>query len=82
MTSAPKASLTREDVAHMCGDIPDWKVAAIEKNGASAVELELALAWAYGESDVAGEARLPLKGRAAELYEILVGDEEAWQGNR
>jgi len=82
MTSDPKASLTREDVAHMCGDIPDWKVAAIEKSGANAEELELALAWAYGGNAVAGEARLPLKGRAAQLYEILVGDEEAWEGNR
>jgi hypothetical protein len=82
MTPAPKAPLTREDVAHMCGDIPDWKVAAIEKSGANAEELELALAWTYGESDVAGEARLPLTGLAAQVYEILVGDEEAWEGNR
>ena len=44
MTSAPKAPLTAEDVVHMCGDIPDWKVAAILKSGANAEELELALA--------------------------------------
>ena len=77
MTPAPKAPLTREDVAHMCGDIPDWKIAAIEKSSANAQELALALAWTYGESDVSGEARLPLTGLAAQVYEILVGDEEA-----
>ena len=82
MTPDPKSSLTLEDVRHLCGDIPDWKVAAIEKSGANAEELELALAWAYGESDVTGEARLPLTGLAAQLYEILIGDEEAWEGNR
>ena len=37
---------------------------------------------AYVESDIAGEARLPLTGRAAQLHEILVGDEETWEGDR
>ncbi len=82
MTSDPTSSLTHDEVTHLCGDIPDWKVAAIVKSGVNADELELALAWAYGESDVAGEARLPLKGCAAQVYEILVGDQEAWEGNR
>lgn len=54
MTPVPKAPLTREDVTHLCGDIPEWKVAVIVKSGTNAEELELALAWAYGESDVAG----------------------------
>jgi hypothetical protein len=82
MTADPKPPLTREDVVHMCGDIPDGKVAAIVKSGANAEELELALAWSYGEDDVTGEARLPLTGRAAQLYEILVGDQEFWEGDR
>ncbi len=79
MASDAKAPIGRDDVAHMCGDIPDWKVAAILKSGASVEELELAMAWAYGESDVAGKERLPLKGRAAQLYEILLGDREQWE---
>lgn len=82
MTAEPKASHTQEDVTHLCGDIPDWKVAAILKSGANVEELALALAWTYGESDVTGEAHLPLTGSAAQVYEILVGDEAAWQGNR
>ncbi len=82
MMADPKASLTQEDVRHLCGDIPDWKIARIEKIGTNAEELELALAWTYGESDIAGEARLPLTGLAAQVYEILVGDEETWEGNR
>lgn len=36
------------------------------------------MAWACGESDIAGEARLPLKGLAQQLYEILLGDKEQW----
>lgn len=82
MTADPKPPLTRDEVVQLCGDIPDGKVAAILKSGANAEELELALAWSYGESDVAGEARLPLTGRAAQVYEILVGDEESWEGDR
>ena len=81
MIADPKASLTQEDVTHLCGDIPDWKTAAILKSRANAKELELALAWTTGKSDIAGEARLPLTGLAAQVYEILVGDEEVWQGN-
>lgn len=47
-------------MTHLCDDIPEWKVAVTGKSGANAEELELAFAWAYGESDVVGEARLPL----------------------
>lgn len=82
MNADPKSSLTRKDITHLCGDVADWKVAAILKSGANIEEVELALAWAAGESDVAGEARLPLSGKAAEVYEILVGDEESWRGDR
>lgn len=82
MSREAKSALTREQVVHMCGGIPDWKIAAILRSGATANELERALAWVEGESDVAGEARLPLSGRTADLYEILVGDEEVWGKER
>jgi hypothetical protein len=39
-------------------------------------ELEVALAWAAGESDVMGKERHPLSGKTAELYDILMADEE------
>ncbi len=79
MSSDLTPPLTKDDMTQLCGDIQEWKVAAILTSGARAQGLELALAWVYGESDVAGAARLPLKGRAAELYEILVGDQEGWE---
>jgi len=82
MTSNPTSSLTNDEVTHLCGDIPDWKTAAILKIGAGVEDLELALAWAYGESDVAGEARMPLTGHAAAIYEILLGDREQWEEER
>ena len=37
-------------------------------------DLEEALAWAFGESDVVGKAVLPLAGAAAKIYEILTAD--------
>ena len=72
--------LTREDVRRLCGDVTDDRAARMVATGASVRDLEVALAWSAGESDVMGEARQPLSGRAAELYELLpsaLDDEEA-----
>jgi hypothetical protein len=70
--------LTREDIWHICGDLPDWKVARIEASGASSEELMVALAWAQGEDEVDTADHHPLTGRAAYLYEVLVAEEEIW----
>jgi hypothetical protein len=70
--------LTHDDVTRLCGDIEERKVAAILATGASLAELEEALAWVAGESDVMGEARLPVAGTVAELYDILVEGEDLW----
>lgn len=75
-TSDLPAPLTRGRILHIVGDIDDAKVAAIERLGASLEELEEAVAWASGETDVMGEARLPLTGRVAELYDILSADDD------
>ncbi len=82
MSSKSEISLSRTEIIHICGDIEDWKISAILKSKAKAEDLELAMAWAYGESDVAGEARLPLSGSASQLFEILVGDREQWEDDR
>jgi hypothetical protein len=41
-------------------------------------EFEIALAYAQGESDVMGEERHPLEGKAKQVYDILTAA-EAWQ---
>ncbi|MGH6952878.1 MAG: hypothetical protein ACREGL_01750 [Alphaproteobacteria bacterium] len=68
--------LTREDVIHVAGELDDLKLGRILATGATMAELEQALAWSQGESDVMGDARQRLTGRVAELYEILAAEEE------
>jgi hypothetical protein len=69
----------RRAILKMCGELADWKIAAIERSRGSLEELEVALAWAAGESDVMGKERHPLAGSALRLYEILMADEDEWE---
>ena len=74
--SQNRSNTSLDAIVRMCGELPDWKIAAIERSGASLRDLEVALAWASDESDVMGEARLPLTGKALAVYEILMADED------
>lgn len=65
-----------EDVRHLCGDVADWKISAILATGATMDEINAAIAWEAGEDDVMGEARRPLSGGAAAVYDILIADED------
>lgn len=65
---------TRADVLRICGELIDWKVQAIIASGASVEEIEVAAAWAEGADDVMGEARKPLAGNVAKVYDILTAD--------
>ena len=69
-------ALGPDDVRQLCGDIPDWKIVNIVAKDPTIEELEVALAWAAGESDTMGKERHPLSGKTAELYDILVADED------
>lgn len=71
-----RTGLTGESIARTCGQMPDWKFAAIERSGATLTDLEVALAWANGEDDVMGDARIPLVGKAQQVYTILLSGEE------
>ena len=66
----------KDRIARLYGQLPDWKFLAIEQSGASLHDLEIALAWANDEDDVMGEARIPLAGKARQVYDILLADEE------
>jgi hypothetical protein len=63
--------LTHKRVVEICGDITDSQANALLAVGLSEEELEEAVAWAAGESDVMGDARRPLTGPVAAAYEIL-----------
>ena len=79
MTSTPEQrTLTRDEIVQICGDLPDWKIARIEASGANHEELMVALSWAQGEDEVDAADHHPLSGRAANLYEILIADEDIW----
>jgi hypothetical protein len=69
-------ALGPDEVRRLCGDIPDWKIVNIIAKDPTIEELEVALAWAAGESDIMGKERHSLSGKTAELYDILVADEE------
>jgi len=71
-----KQAVTHEMVVGLIGEISNAKIAAILAAGPTLEDLEEAIAWATGESDVMGEERLPLAGVAAQVYEILTFDED------
>ncbi len=70
----PERQLNPEIVRRLCGEITDGAVAAIVASQASLADLETALAWVDGESDVMGEARRPIAGVVAELYDLLMAE--------
>lgn len=68
------AALKAEDVRDLCGDVLDWKVAAILALRPTAGDVAAAAAWANGQDEL-GQAGRPLEGRAAQVYELLTADE-------
>ena len=64
--------LTHDDVVALVGDLDDGKVAEILATGATARDLNEAIAWAEEASDVMGKLGKRLGGRAALVYDILM----------
>lgn len=75
-SSGSAAPLGRAEILSIAGNVDDAKVAAIEASGATAEQLEEAVAWAAGLSGVMSKERRPLAGIVARLHEILTADEE------
>lgn len=65
------SKLSQAEIRRLCGDLTDERVAEMIATGATVEDLEIALAWSAGESDVMGEERKPLSGRSAQIYELL-----------
>jgi hypothetical protein len=63
---------TLAEIQRMVGDIEAVKLEAILATGATPGQIEEAMAWASGESDVmGGELERPLSGPVAAVYDIL-----------
>jgi hypothetical protein len=66
---------TLAEIRDMVGDIEATKLEAILATGATPGQIEEAMAWAAGESDVmGGELERPLAGPVAVVYEILASE--------
>ena len=66
---------TLAEIREMVGDLEAAKLEAILAAGATPGQIEQAMAWAAGESDViGGEHTQPLAGPVAVVYEILASE--------
>lgn len=66
---------TLAEIREMVGDVEAAKLEAILATRATPGQIEEAVAWAAGESDVlGGELERPLSGPVAAVYEILVSE--------
>jgi hypothetical protein len=55
--------------------LDDHKTRQIDRLNPTLNELEIAAAYLAGMDDIMGKERLPLIGKAAEIYEIVTRDE-------
>ncbi|HSM40403.1 MAG TPA: hypothetical protein VK862_06605 [Afifellaceae bacterium] len=67
---------THGDIVSLFGELSDHTIVEILETRANLEQLEEAAAWLSGETDVMGEARLPLEGPAARVYDIIRRDPE------
>ena len=66
---------TLAEIRELVGDLEAAKLEAILATGATAGQIEEAMAWAAGESDVmGGELERLLAGPVAVVYEILASE--------
>ena len=74
MAATERAASMRE-ISALVGDIEAEKLEAIRASGASVAEIEQALAWAAGESDVLGDEDHRLAGPIGQVYAILLTEQ-------
>ena len=64
----PPATLS--EIHEVVGDLDAARLEAILATGATVAEVEQAVAWAAGASDVMGELPRPLESRVAAVYGV------------
>lgn len=68
-------AITRDDILRLFGDLTDHAVLEVLETGADFEALEEAAAWIGQENDVMGEARKPLTGAAARVFDIVTREQ-------
>lgn len=68
--------LTHDEVVALVGDLEDDAIAEIIATGATARDLDEAIAWAESESDVMGELERRMGEPATTIYRILMTRKE------
>ena len=76
VAASAQARLTHEQVIEIVGDIGDARAAAIIATGATIEDLEEAVSWAAGESDVMGDLRLRASQVVGEVYDLLTAEKK------
>lgn len=71
-----KPAISSTEIRRICGDIPDWKVAAIQAAGGDINALEEAVAWSSGDDETTPDRHLPPESAAAKIYAVLIAGEE------
>ena len=69
---------TYEDIKQLFGDIDDHTIVEIEGSGATINELEEVVAYLAQETDVMGDLRRSLSGRALMIYDLLRSQDAQW----
>ncbi len=69
------ADLTREQVVKIVGRIDEGRVAEIIATGATPAELMEAFTWLSSDEYLGGELEHSLRGKVAQLYDILTADQ-------
>jgi len=75
MADQALSSVTADDVQRLCGEIAAWKLAAILDLKPTMGELTRAAARAGGQDEISDDPH-QLSGMAAQVYDVLMSDEE------
>jgi len=70
------ATISRDDLCRILGDIDDAKIIEILALKPTLPEVEQAAVWATGDGDVLAKSGHPLAGVASDIVDILTADEE------
>lgn len=69
---------TYDEIKRLFGDLEDHTVVEIESSGATMNELEEVAAFLAQETDVMGDLRRNLSGRALVIYNLLRRQDAQW----
>ena len=75
MYTDPKV-INEHELRTMVGDIDEAKVVEILKFNPTVADVEEAVLWAGGEGDILGKKGHPLTGIAAQVFDVLIADED------